>query len=58
MAEEISRRRLGQSEPSGNWLTVPKALTDLESLLNRLSEAEGEKLGSLRTFLSAALPPD
>jgi exodeoxyribonuclease-1 len=58
MAEEINRRRLGLSEPSGSWLTIPKAMNDLESLLSRLSEVEGEKLGSLRTFLSAALPPE
>jgi exodeoxyribonuclease I len=58
MAEEISRRRLGVSEVVGNWLTVPKAITDLESLLSKLSEAEGEKFGSLRDFLSDALPPE
>lgn len=58
MAEEISRRRLGLSEPSGNWLTVPKAMTDLESLVGKLPESEREKFGSLRDFLSSALPQE
>lgn len=58
MAEEISRRRLGQSEPAGNWLTVPKAMTDLETMMSRVSEPDRAKLGSLREFLSGALPPE
>ena len=58
MAEEISRRRLGLSEPLGTWLTIPTALTDLESLVGKLPEPEREKFGSLRDFLSSALPPD
>lgn len=53
MAEEINRRRLGLSEPSGNWLTIPKAMNDLESLLSRLSEPEREKFASLEAYFSS-----
>lgn len=54
MAEEIGRRRLGLSEPPGNWLTIPKAMTDLESLVGKLPEPERSKFDSFRDYLAGS----
>jgi exodeoxyribonuclease-1 len=49
MSEELARRRMGQSAVPGPWLTVPKALEDLDSL----SERVGSDFVSLREYYSS-----
>ena len=49
MSDELARRRMGQSAVPGPWLTVPKALEDLDSL----SERVGSDFASLRGYYSS-----
>lgn len=55
MSSAIARRRKGEAEVQPACLTVSEALTELEGLQHKRSEADALRLSNLRTYLNSLL---